>query len=134
MIKQLLLTLLFLTVLTCLYFFQVSNLSLETVRNNFPLLNIYVFSLLFSSTLMGFLLYASKKERFKNQLGFFFMASVFLKPLLLIIVFYGLFFGAISLTKTEAILLLMPLLVSLLFEVLFCVQLLNKINTKKKTF
>ena len=134
MIKQLLLVLFFLSVLVGLYFFQVSNLSLDSVRNDFPLVNIYIFSFLFSSILMGFLLYTSKKERFKNQLGFFFMASVFLKPLLLIIVFYSLFFGAISLTKTEAILLLIPLLVSLLFEVLFCVQLLNKINTKKKTF
>lgn len=134
MIKQLLLVILLLAVLACLYFFQVADLSLETVRNDFPLVNIYIFSFLFSSILMGFLLYASKKERFKNQLGFFFMASVFLKPLLLIAVFYSLFFGAISLTKKEAILLLTPLLVSLLFEVLFCVQLLNKINTKKKTF
>lgn len=134
MLKQILLILFFLVAFVCLYFVQISSLALETVREHFPLMNIYIFSFLFSIVLVAILFYVSKKERFKNQLGFFFMASVFLKPLLLIIVFHSLFFGAISLTKKEAILLLLPLLVSLLFEVLFCMQLLNKINTKKKTF
>lgn len=86
-----------------------------------------------SSVVIIFALYLlSRKDNYKYSLGYIYLGTVLLKPVIFLILFGSVIFIENSLSKWEAFSLILPLLIGLFFEVIICAQLLNQSNSKKK--
>lgn len=123
---------LFLVSLGILYVIQDVFISPEQLREGFPIDGIYSFNVVFSLVLLVVLTYASKKESAKDNIGYLYLGSVLMKPFLFIIVFHSLFFDAPPISKKEALCMLLPTLIALFFEVLYCAKILKGLIPKKK--
>ncbi len=70
----------------------------------------------------------SFRNRFKNQLGFIFMASSFLKFILFFLFFYGTYSADNTISKLEFGAFFTPYLLCLIIETTLLVRLLNKLD------
>lgn len=122
---------LFVLTLLLMHFLLGNVSSQQDFRTDFPTTNIFVFNAVFSLVLLLALTYLSLKESFKDNLGFLYLASVLVKPILFILFFKGLFFSEEPITQFEAILMLLPTLTSLFYEVLYCSKILKDLALKK---
>lgn len=122
---------LFLASLAILFFAQDAIISAESLRPDFPKNSIFIFNALFSLVLLITLSFLSKKEAVLDNLGFIYLATVVVKPIVFIIVFRALFFDPRPITQIEAISMLLPTLIALFFEALFCSKIL-KVRMPKK--
>ena len=87
---------------------------------------VYLFLGGFSAFLLFQLFILSKNKRFEDQLGFFYLVGVALKLLLFSVVFREAIFSSQSFTKEQSANLLIPIVLTLFFEVLILVKILNK--------
>lgn len=87
---------------------------------------LYLFLGGFSALLLIQLYLLSKNERYKDQLGFFYLLSVALKLILFSIVFKDGIFTLNSFTNEQSVNLLIPIGLTLFFEVLILSRILNK--------
>lgn len=123
----------FLCALVSIYYVHEYILSKISIHLFFSLKNVYIFHGTFSIIVCVSLLFASKIERFKDQLGFLYLGSVVLKIMAFGALFHTDFLGTRSLTSNEGVSLLVPIGLSLFFEVLLLTKTLKKIDLKKKT-
>ena len=132
MIKRLLQNVLAFT-LTFIVAFIAYRFFLDSQDRNLPysLSGIYIFHALASLLICSSLYKLNATKKYKEQLGFIYLASVVVKAILFLIVFRELLFDERSLTNLEAISLLSPLFLGLFFEVFFISKLLKK-TTKIK--
>lgn len=87
---------------------------------------LYLFLGGFSALLLIQLYLLSKNERYNDQLGFFYLLSVALKLILFSIVFKDGIFTLNSFTNEQSVNLLIPIGLTLFFEVLILSRILNK--------
>ncbi|MGV6830235.1 MAG: DUF6168 family protein [bacterium] len=97
-----------------------------------PVRATHLFSLVSSVAIIFTLYLLSRKENYKDSLGYIYLATVLLKPVIFLILFGSVIFNENSLSKWQAFTLILPLLIGLFFEVIICAQLLNQLNSKKK--
>ena len=102
-----------------------------SVELPFPLLSVYLFHASFSIVLCIGFLSMYQMEKFKNQIGFLYMASVVVKAILFCIIFSNYLFKEGSFTRIEAASLLIPLFLFLFFEVFFITKLLKNLGEIK---
>ncbi|WP_370390361.1 DUF6168 family protein [uncultured Winogradskyella sp.] len=131
--KLLVVLILFVVILALLFVLQPYVLPQQDLRLDFPTTNIFIFNVVFTLILLLLLTYIAQKETVKDNLGFLYLASVLVKPIVFIVVFRGLFFNEKPITQMEAIVMLLPILISLFFEVFYCSILLKAQASKKKT-
>jgi hypothetical protein len=122
---------LFLATLGILYFVEDAVISAERLRPDFPAKSIFIFNAVFSLVLLIALSFFSKKKAVSDNLGFIYLATVIVKPIVFIIVFRALFFDSRPITQLEAISMLLPTLIALFFEALFCSKILKATMPKK---
>lgn len=97
----------------------------------FPLSEVYLFNGIFSVVLCFGLRWLGASQKFADQLGFLYLASVVLKAFVFLIVFNTYLFNGESFTNSEAISLLCPLIIALIFEVFFLSILLSQKRVAK---
>lgn len=100
-------------------------------ESRISLKEVYLFYGIFSLMLCTLLLLLSKKEKFKDQLGFLYLISVALKVILFCLVFYKHIFTKDSFTNIESINFLIPMILLLVLEVFFISKLLKNISPSK---
>lgn len=93
--------------------------------------SLYLFHIIFTLALVILLSFLMFQEKFKDQIGFFYLASMILKIFLFCIVFKQQIFNDRSFTNEESINLLIPMALALLFEILFLSKILNTIQPIK---
>lgn len=102
----------------------------QSVDIRFQLKPIYIFfaiaSFLICIIFKSFTLFKKTKE----QLGFLYLFTLFIKIILFSIIFYNSIVGLQDITKIESLNLLIPLLVFLVLEVVFISKLLNQKPSK----
>ena len=92
----------------------------------FSLEKVYTFHAFFSGILcVNFMLLASV-NKFKEQLGFIYLASLVLKIILFSIIFYQPIFKEENLSQTARVSLFIPTIIFLLTEAVFITKILNK--------
>lgn len=99
----------------------------------FSLNKAYLFHGGFSLLVCVNLLFLSRMEKFKDQIGFFYLLSVAVKIVFLFIVFNKEIFSDDSFTQQESINLLIPMFLALILEVFFISKLLKNANPLKNT-
>ncbi len=87
---------------------------------------VYLFLGGFSAFLLFQLFILSKNKRFEDQLGFFYLAGVALKLILFSVVFNERIFSSESFTKEQSANLLIPIVLTLFFEVVILVKILKQ--------
>ena len=87
---------------------------------------VYIFLGGFSAFLLLLLFLLSKKMRYEDQLGFFYLVGVVLKLILFSIVFREHIFSYESFTNEQSANLLIPIALTLFFEVHILMKILNK--------
>ncbi|MAW96031.1 MULTISPECIES: DUF6168 family protein [unclassified Leeuwenhoekiella] len=93
----------------------------------FSLFEVYVFNFLFSIiTVVIFDLLATYTIRFKDQLGFLYLATMIAKIGLFCIVFKESLFAGVPLTKGDSLSLLIPIFLYLFYEVYILAKILNR--------
>lgn len=102
----------------------------EAQFSNLALLDHYMFHLIFSVVVCALFLGLSRHKKRKEQLGFIYLGTFFLKLAIFAAVFRELFQPYKSLDNIEVFLLLIPLFLGLVLEVFVISQLLNKTNRK----
>lgn len=122
----------FLVVLTLVYFGQSFLIEVERLRSGFPVISFYVFNATFTILLLIVLTLLVERNKSYDNVGFIYLFSVLLKPALFLLVFKSLFFDAQSINKLEAFSMLLPTLIALFFEVLYCSKILKNLPPKKK--
>lgn len=125
--RLLFITILFLLVLIIAYIIeqQLVIISFLNIELN------YVFHLIYSLGICYTLYFLSRKEKYSASIGLFYMASFLLKAVLFFILFGGAIFNKVSLSNQQALSLLLPLFLSLTFEVVFLINILSKKDTTK---
>ena len=108
------------------YFIHIELLERFESNAILPLDQVYLFLGGFSAFLLIQLFLLSKNDRFTDQLGFFYLAGVALKLILFSIVFKERIFSLESFTNEQSANLLIPITLTLFFEVLILVKILNK--------
>ena len=96
----------------------------------FDLLDVYWFFSLSSLAICLLFFFLSSVESLIAQLGFLYLPGLFIKGLLFYILFQDSVFSLDSLTFTERLCLLIPMLVFLFVEAYFIIKLLKKLNSK----
>ncbi|WP_460220460.1 DUF6168 family protein [Psychroserpens sp. MEBiC05023] len=86
---------------------------------------VFTFLLTLSLSLLLF------NNKFKDQIGFLYLASMVLKLLLFCIIFKKYIFNDNSFTNIESFNILIPMLLALFFEMLFLSKLLNNFDALK---
>ncbi|WP_369798294.1 DUF6168 family protein [Cellulophaga sp. Hel_I_12] len=118
-------------VFTCLFFggqylqhfyFASSNVALSQAIEN-----VYLFHFFFSLVICIIFLVLSNISKFKDQLGFIYLANLLLKIFFFVILFQNLIFTEMIMTKLERISLLIPVVLFLSFEVFFISRILRKV-------
>lgn len=92
----------------------------------FQLKPVYIFFVLASFLICTLFKAFTFFEKTKEQLGFLFLFTLFLKIIIFSIVFYNSIVGLQDITKIESLNLLIPLFIFLALEVLFVSSLLNQ--------
>lgn len=92
---------------------------------------VYLFLTIATSLIYVGLAMLSKMEKFKDQIGFFYLGSIFLKVVLFAAIFQDSVMSINEMTNSEALSLLFPIFVFLFLEVYFIAKILN--NPSQKT-
>ena len=111
------------------YFLNFALVSEEQIPN-IALKNHYVFHLTFSIAVCALFMGLSQHKKWKDQLGFIYLGTFFLKLVIFAVVFKGLIQPSKTLENIEVSLVLIPLFLGLTLEVFVISQLLNKTNRK----
>ncbi|WP_422858262.1 DUF6168 family protein [Flagellimonas sp. S174] len=90
----------------------------------------YAFHLMFSIMVCLLFLGLNRHKKWKEQLGFIYLGTFFLKLVIFVVVFQELVQPSKSLENIEVFLVLVPLFLGLFLEVFVISQLLNKTNRK----
>lgn len=98
--------------------------NLACIRYNF--LTTTLFFALSSAVICLVLLFLDTKQKFKPQLGFIYLPTLFIKGLLFYVLFQNSVFSLIKLTLEERLNLLIPLFTFLALEVYFAAKVINK--------
>ena len=100
-------------------------------RSPIKLEALYAFHTFFTLALVIVLTYLMFQDKFKDQIGFFYLASMMVKIILFCIVFKAQIFNDRSFSNQEGVNLLIPIGLALFFEILFLSRLLNKNHPTK---
>ena len=119
----------FIIFLTGILSFYIQSLIFTDIR--FGLENVYLFHTLATTIIYVGLKLLSETHKFKDQIGFLYLATIFIKMGLFVGFFDGTIMSINSMTNTEALSLLTPLFIFLFLEVYFIAKILNK--TVQKT-
>ena len=124
MIKQILLFLGAITLFFAFsYFPHQYFLSLQETTLRFSLFSIYVFH--YIATILVYILVSIIAEKMPNQAGYAYLASVFLKLGVFLMIFQSSIFSDEILSKIEKTALIIPLFLFLLIEAVFVSKVLN---------
>jgi len=107
------------------YFLHTAIFSELASKSIISLAKIYTFFGSFSFILCTSLILLYQTDKFKDQIGFFYLTSVALKIIFFCFFFYNLLFTRDSFTNQEVINFLIPMFLMLVFEVFFIRNLLN---------
>lgn len=119
-------SLLFIGGLLLLFIIHKMSIGALEERASLSLAEIYVFHGVVSIALCGILVQARERTRFTDHLGYIYLMSVAVKAVLFFLVFNKAIFSSHSFSNQEAITMLLPLFLALLFEVFFVSKLLKK--------
>jgi len=97
----------------------------------FSLKKIYLFHLGFSLIICTNFLLLSTVNKISDQLGFIYLATIILKPVLFCLIFYKSIFTEETLSFAARISLIIPMIIFLLTEAFFVAQILQKKDYKK---
>ncbi|WP_394337005.1 DUF6168 family protein [Confluentibacter lentus] len=115
---------------TVLYFFAIALhewiLYINDIHIRYQLNYVYLFFAIISFLICVIFKILTFIPKAKEQLGFFYMPTIFLKIILFFFVFNNSIVGLPNLTKSESLNLLTPLFIFLGLEVIFLYHLLNK--------
>ena len=92
---------------------------------------LYLFHSIFTFLLTFVLSLLIVNHKFKDQIGFLYLASMVLKLILFCVFFKSHIFNQNSFTNTESANLLIPMTLMLFFEILFLSKLLNRFGALK---
>ena len=112
-------------------FFVSYNLQLLFIKARiallpFNLFSVYLFHAIFSFLICVSIDFLSRQENQKDQVGFIYLGTLVLKVLVFCIVFYKVLFSNENLTKSQSVLMLIPLVIYLVAEAYFIIQILNR--------
>ncbi len=107
--------------------FTIHNFYIEEhqISLSFSLLKVYVFFAVFSLIICLLLNFLSAVKKMKNQIGLFYLASIFLKLPIFGATFYNSVFK-ITLDINQRLSLVIPMMVFLVVEVFFIAKILSK--------
>ncbi|MEM8846518.1 MAG: DUF6168 family protein [Bacteroidota bacterium] len=111
------------------YFLNLTLVSEERIPN-ITLKNHYAFHLVFSIAVCALFMGLNQHKKWKDQLGFIYLGTFFLKLVIFAVVFQDLVQPSKNLENIEVFLVLIPLFLGLALEVFVISQLLNKTNRK----
>jgi len=101
----------------------------DTINSlRFSLPAVYLFNSIFSFLLCVLFFFASKNEKYNDQLGFLYLVSFALKLIVFSIVFWKSILSIDSISKFESVSLLVSIGVFLIVEVIFISRILSKID------
>lgn len=106
-----------------------TNFFLENGPFRAFLTNTYLFHFTFSLVLVLSIQFLSKQDSLKNSLGIVYLAMLFVKMGLFVLLFKEPLFAEEETPKSELLSLLIPFFLSLLLEVYFIAKILTKIDT-----
>ncbi|RMB57983.1 hypothetical protein EAX61_10170 [Dokdonia sinensis] len=93
----------------------------------FNLYNVYAFQAIASLILVVSVeLLASLTNQYKDQLGFLYLGSMAVKIMMFCVIFRGILFSSVVLSKADSLSLLIPIFIFIFFEVLVIVKILNR--------
>ncbi len=95
-------------------------------NSRFGLENVYLFHVIASTVVYVALELLSKTQKFKNQIGFLYLGTIFFKVVLFVGIFNGTVMSVKSMTDKEIFSLLLPVFIFLFLEVYFISKILNK--------
>lgn len=96
----------------------------------FNLQNVYLFLTAVTVFIYIGLALLSQMEKFKDQIGFFYLGTIFLKMVLFAAIFQDSIMSISEMTNNEAMSLLFPIFVFLFLEVYFIAKILNRSSQK----
>jgi len=96
-------------------------------RLSLPLEKIYLFHFVFSLSICILFLFLTFSKKYKDQLGFLYLATLLLKIIFFVILFQNLIFTEIRLSKIDRISLLIPVILFLSFEVFYISKILKRL-------
>lgn len=106
------------------HFYFTTNLN---IHHPFRVWDVYLFQAVASLLLViAFELLASLTTKYKDQLGFIYLASIALKVMLFCILFREVLFSSVILSKSDSLSLLIPIFIFLFYEVFFIAKILNR--------
>ena len=94
---------------------------------SFSIEKIYLFHFIFSLLICVLFLLLTKSKKFKDQLGFLYLATLLLKLFFFLILFQNIVFSEVALLKIERISLLIPVILFLSFEVFYISKILKRL-------
>lgn len=108
-------------------------IGLVSISNQTPiaLSGLYLFHASFSIVLFSVIMFLSENQKYRDQLGFLYIASVVLKLILFFSIFYRPIFKSDAFTNIEGVNLLVPIILFLILEVFLIVKLLNNNSPSK---
>src|SRR5690606_31186349 len=98
----------------------------NTIHLRFAIQPIYLFFVLTSLAISLTFLVLNSIQKTREQLGFLYLGTMFLKIMLFVFVFYNSIIKIPSLSKTESLNVLIPLFIFLFLEGYFVVRLLQQ--------
>lgn len=124
MIKRILVfTLIVFSLLTISFFIHDYTLVSSNIYVSYPLLNVYLFHAIAASIV--YIMIEVLAEKLPNQAGYAYLAAIFLKIGLFVLIFQESIMANDSLSKTERISLVVPLFLFLILEAVAVSKLLN---------
>lgn len=108
--------------------FNIQRLALPDFQ--FNLRNVYIFHALATIVVYVTLKFLSKSPKLKDQIGFLYLGTIFLKTAIFIGLFKDTVMSDNSMTNFEGLSLLFPLFIFLFLEVYFIAKILNKMEQK----
>lgn len=118
----------FVILFTGIIIYYIQTLIFTDLR--FELQNVYLFFALATTIIYVSLTLLSKTPKFKDQLGFIYFATIFMKMGIFFAVFDSTIMSINAMTNTEALSLLLPIFIFLFLEVYFIAKILNKTTQK----
>jgi hypothetical protein len=107
------------------FYLHQSILSYQEIEMSFSLEKTYFFHAFFSSMVCINLRIVSSVEKLYPQVGFIYLASLGIKLILFVILFYNPIFTAESFHFVEKISLIVPSVIFLVAEAIFAIKILN---------
>lgn len=109
------------------YSIHYSILSLSDIEHPFILWKIYLFQAIATFILCAsFQIISEKSEKYKDQLGFLYLAAMVAKVGLFSLFFSDILFSTLVLSRLDSFSLLIPIFLFLFLEVVIIVKILNK--------